>query len=127
MNANALKDAMVRADAADAAGDANTYELDLNALRAIAHNAVYEAMQMRGRTRFSPLDALRADLVFRALADTPASNVGDLVRTAVLPSLKAGATPMLSNMAEAVDRLNSSETDTKDGDANQAGSAGQAA
>jgi len=126
MNANTLRDAMVRADAADAAGDASTYELDMNALRAIAHNAVYEAMQMRGRTRFSPLDALRADLVFRALADTPASNSGDLVRTAVLPSLKAGATPMLSNMAEAVDRLNARETTEAgpvEGDANATGQA----
>ena len=55
---NALREAMARADAP---ANPNNYELDLNALRAIAHNAVYEAMTMRGRTRFSPLDALRAE------------------------------------------------------------------
>jgi len=111
---NALRDAMARADATETAGDANTYELDLNALRAVAHNAVYEAMQMRGRTRFSPLDALRADLVFRALADTPASRLDDLVRSSVLPTAQAGATALLSNMADAVDKLNApQETDAK--------------
>ena len=124
---NALREAMARADAP---ANPNNYELDLNALRAIAHNAVYEAMTMRGRTRFSPLDALRADIIFRALADTPASKLADLERTAVIPSATAGNTPLLANMAGAVAALETLDTGkaglATNGDANQAGGAGQA-
>jgi len=107
---NALRDAMARADAASAGNASPSYELDMNALRAIAHNAVYEAMLMRGRTRFSPRDAQRADLIFRALADTPASQIDDLERTAVIPSTGAGDTALLSNMAKAVASLGEGPT-----------------
>lgn len=119
---NALKDAMNRVDASSA-DNPNNYELDNNALRAIAHNAVYEAMLMRGRTRFSPRDAQRADLIFRALADTPASQLDDLERTAVIPPVGAGNTALLSSMAKAVSSLDEGPT----GQTNDGGSTGQAA
>lgn len=101
---NALKQAMEATDAAERT--VQVPQMDQHALRAIAHNAVYEAMLMRGRVRFSPRDAQRADIIYRALADTPASTAADLERTAVIPVEQAGSTALLSNIAHAVDALN---------------------
>lgn len=47
-------------------------------IRAVAINAVTEAMGvLHGRTRFSASDALRADLIFKTLMDTPPSALED--------------------------------------------------
>lgn len=82
-------------------------------LHAVALNAVLEAMQARGRTRFTATDARMTTVIHQALTNIPESAAAD-ADTHVASPVKTVSNEVVKSMSELIDKLDQQPVEESD-------------